>query len=100
MFTVVDSVIRVEDALDTISHVAFDDGIHVVFDDTVTGIAFAVDDDTVHEDVDSVNVGGIPGCVTVMMRVTWGDPMVVVTVMVAVRELADVFAVTFRVTFP
>ena len=49
---------------------------------------------------DTDNVGAAPGCVTVMMRVTWGDPMVVVTVMVAVRELADVFAVTFRVTFP
>ena len=71
-----------------------------VFDTYVTLSEFAADEGTFHVDVDTVIVGAAPGCVTVMMRVTWGDPEAVATVMVALRELADVFAVTFRVTFP
>jgi len=50
----------------------------------------------------TVNTGAVPapGCVTDTVRVTAGEPDVVVNVIVAVRDVVVVFAAAFRVADP
>ena len=87
---------------DTVAHVWFDDTDHEVFEDTCAATCAALADGTVHEEIPIVNVGvtAAPGCVTDTVRVTAGDPDVVVNVIVADRDVVVVFADAFRVTDP
>jgi len=76
------------------SHDALDDTDQVTFDVTKTEADPFEYDGTDQLDALRVNdgVSVAPGCVTVTVRVTWGDPLVVVTVTVAERAVVAVLA--------
>ncbi|MCL2783089.1 MAG: hypothetical protein FWD80_03840, partial [Propionibacteriaceae bacterium] len=87
----------------TVSHVALDDALQVVFDVTETDVDPAFAEPTVHDDIDSVSDGVTtvtPGCVTATVRVTAVPPEVVVAVMVAVLAEVDVLAAACNITEP
>ena len=78
----------------TVNQVESDDTDQVVFDDTTTPVDPANADTTHHADTFNVNdgVNAAPGCVTDTVRVTCGEPLVVVNVTVALRDADAVFA--------
>jgi len=77
---------------DTVSHAAFDVTDTAVFDVTATAVEPPASG-AAHDAADKVNVGATcPGWDTVKVRVTTGEPEVVVNVTVAVRAAVAVFA--------
>ena len=92
------------DVRDKDTHAALDDTDHDVFDVTATDVV-APAAGGAHDEPDNVSVGAAaatPACETDTVRVTAGDPEVVVKVTVAVRADVDVFAaaVNDTETFP
>jgi len=93
----------VPDVGDVVNHAVFDDVTdHDVFDDKAMNTPVPAFVAISHVVRSTVNVGAapIPGCVTDTVRVTAGEPDVVVNVIVADRDAVVVFAAAFRVTDP
>ena len=84
----------------TVNQAAFDDTDQDVFDVTDTEVDPAEDDATAQLDTPTVRDGVAlaPGWVTVTVRVTCGEPLVVVKVTVAVRDAVEVLARTVNAT--
>ncbi|MCL2652677.1 MAG: hypothetical protein FWD63_02685 [Propionibacteriaceae bacterium] len=87
----------------TVSQVALDEALQVVFDVTVTDVESEFDEATVQDDIDSVSDGVTtvaPGWFTETVRVTAVPPEVVVTVTVADLAEVDVLAAACKLKVP
>ena len=82
------------EAGDTVSQAASDDTPQVVFEDNTTSVEAVEADGRLHDDIPSVNSGdtAVPGWLTATVCDTWGEPLVVVNVTVALRDEAAAFA--------
>ena len=76
----------------TVNHEASDDTDHDAFAVTDTAVDPTAADGTDHDDTFTVNDGVTPGWVTDTVRVTCGEPLVVMKVTVALRDANPAFA--------